>query len=684
MYFYTVYIGLACLAGPPAQRQQHTHDEKAREPGAETQRLDVFCAPQRVEEAYAGAAAATLGADRRPRKSAKRQQQQQQQRRLSAWLERFDYRVGRVQLEWWCLGEMPPEQADPVGVFEPAMAASCTYETGILRLYRSREERAASQDPAAAVSTEDAAKSSGARPDTLAVLAVPGYMAPTDFLAFTGPFADSIEHVRVIRDSSPSHYMILLKLRSVAKADEFYAYYNGKTFSPLEPETCHVVYVSEVRCEARDVCPEAIDWMGGAVGATPAALFLMPEAPSSGDQDTELPTCPVCLERLDSSVSGLLTTLCRHIFHCRCLERWGDGSCPVCRYSQMSAFVDHEKFHHTVAAGSRAGAEPERATCCGVCGRADDLWICLICGVVGCGRYASGHAKEHFEQTQHPYSMELVSQGVWDYAGDGYVHRLLQNMADRKVIALETLGARAAGADDGGAADAPAPGGTTAAGPAGAPKDRLAGPSYAGPESLVDAREKLAAVTQEYEALLVSQLEAQREHYEVQLARQNHQLAQLAARRAELERACEESQRRSADLERRRAEGCSERLAEAERSLARADEERREWAAERKRLEANASRWLKKSTEDARLLLEERAMARQLSENHRAQQQQIADLNAKLADLEDQVRDLTFFISTQKALSAEGAADNELQGASIAGIAEPPPPPRAAKGRRRR
>ena len=39
----------------------------------------------------------------------------------------------------------------------------------------------------------------------------------------------------------------------------------------------------------------------------------------------ELPTCPVCLERMDASVTGLLTILCQHTFHCQCLTKWGDG-----------------------------------------------------------------------------------------------------------------------------------------------------------------------------------------------------------------------------------------------------------------------------------------------------------------------------------------------------------------------
>lgn len=75
----------------------------------------------------------------------------------------------------------------------------------------------------------------------------------------------------------------------------------------------------------------------------------------------ELPTCPVCLgsyeglacmvvdihmttymcpqkcaDRLDSTVTGILTTLCNHAFHCRCLSKWRDASCPVCRHCQVS------------------------------------------------------------------------------------------------------------------------------------------------------------------------------------------------------------------------------------------------------------------------------------------------------------------------------------------------------------
>ncbi|PIA13017.1 zf-UBP-domain-containing protein, partial [Coemansia reversa NRRL 1564] len=440
----------------------------------------------------------------------------------------------------------------------------------------------------------------------LAVLAVPGYMTPTDFLSFTGPFSDSIEHVRVIRDSSPNHYMILLKFRSLAKADEFYAYYNGKTFSPLEPETCHVVYISEVQCETWEVRSEDID---------------------KENQLTELPTCPVCLERLDSAVSGLLTTLCQHIFHCRCLARWGDGNCPVCRYSQTSAFG----IRMSGTSAMESGKAPEDGNTseqsrCHICERTNDLWICLICGTIGCGRYANGHAKDHFGQTQHPYSMELESQSVWDYAGDGYVHRLMQNMADRKVIALDTQAIRRNARS----------------------MWQRAPPSRG---SFMDAREKLDAVTQEYEMLLVSQLESQREHYEMQLARMHHQQAQQIKKYAELERKYEDHK--------------SEHLAALETKLKLNEEEHKEWMAERKRLETNANKWLKKSTDDAKRLMEEKAIAKQFADNQTALNKRIAELEANSVDLQEQIRDLTFFISTQKSLAAEQNADSELHGASV-------------------
>ncbi len=123
------------------------------------------------------------------------------------------------------------------------------------------------------------------------------------------------------------------------------------------------------------------------------------------------------LERLEEQASGIFITLCNHSFHCSCLAQWNsDSSCPVCRYTHK--------------------ASDEQASKCDDCDTVDSLWICLICGHVGCSRYRKMHAQEHWKSTGHTYSLELDTQRVWDYAGDGYVHRLIQNKSDGKVWVL--------------------------------------------------------------------------------------------------------------------------------------------------------------------------------------------------------------------------------------------------------
>ncbi|GMQ09072.1 hypothetical protein CsSME_00052557 [Camellia sinensis var. sinensis] len=89
--------------------------------------------------------------------------------------------------------------------------------------------------------------------------------------------------------------------------------------------------------------------------------------------------------------------------------------------------------------------QPEKSICF-VCQTSENLWICVICGFVGCGRYKEGHSIRHWKETQHCYSLELDTQRVWDYAGDNYVHRLIQSKTDRKLVELNHYCAHA---DDG-------------------------------------------------------------------------------------------------------------------------------------------------------------------------------------------------------------------------------------------
>ena len=97
------------------------------------------------------------------------------------------------------------------------------------------------------------------------------------------------------------------------------------------------------------------------------------------------------------------------------------------------------------------------------CGSVADVHVCLICGYVGCGgRAARSHMSSHHNSTLHAYALDietqqvsditvclsvvnasaadltclLVCQQVWDFAGGGYVHRLLHNKADGKLVEI--------------------------------------------------------------------------------------------------------------------------------------------------------------------------------------------------------------------------------------------------------
>lgn len=252
--------------------------------------------------------------------------------------------------------------------------------------------------------------------------------------------------IRVVRnDGMEDQYSILLRFDGQSSADTFYQHFNGKRFSSLEVDVCHVLYILDVQYK-------------GSIEHAQSSLS------SSGEQ----PTCPVCLERLDQDTSGILTTICNHSFHSSCISKWTDSSCPVCRYCQQ---------------------QPEKSTCT-ICGTSENLWICVICGFVGCGRYKGGHAIRHWKETQHCYSFELETQRVWNYVEDNYVHRLIRSKTDGEVVEMNFHCAHA---------------------------DDMCGDCECAADSGISEalfNSKVEAIVEEYNKLLVLQLEDQRKHYE--------------------------------------------------------------------------------------------------------------------------------------------------------------------------
>lgn len=125
----------------------------------------------------------------------------------------------------------------------------------------------------------------------------------------------------------------------------------------------------------------------------------------------QLPSCPVCLQRLDQSTGGVLTIQCTHTFHCSCLFAWKDLTCPVCR----SIYSNN-------------------ALKCSECETFEKLWACLICGKIGCDRYTNEHAKKHAFEHNHFFAIEVGTEGVWDYVNEAYVHRLITDEGNKMVI----------------------------------------------------------------------------------------------------------------------------------------------------------------------------------------------------------------------------------------------------------
>lgn len=527
------------------------------------------------------------------------------------------------------------------GKFIPSDLKDTEVGWGVVHLYRDGQETPGLYDDVEGADAEFKVESC----TTLCILAVPSYMTPSDFLGFVGERTrEDVSHFRLIKTSRANKYMVLMKFREAKQARAWRKEWNGKAFNSMEPEYCHVVFVKSINFQNGDSSRDPTSYpdltndpfapaptkqptaplppatsVASPVEAPsiPSSLTAKPHAPPTPAL-VELPTCPVCLERMDET-TGLLTILCQHVFHCACLEKWRGSGCPVCRYTQNDAFT------------SLRGAEgdsPDNE--CSVCGSEQNLWICLICGNIGCGRYDSAHAFAHYEATSHTYAMDVSTQHVWDYAGDGYVHRLIQNKTDGKLV------------------DMPASTHGTS-GMTGYVNDTV-------------PREKLDNMGMEYAYLLTSQLESQRAYFEEQLERAVDKASKAASSADEASRAVATLTSKFDALSTQHTESLST-ISALERELER-----------HKAKFTSASDLARKLGKQYK---EEQTMNEALMKRIKHLEKRAEDADAKVkeieaqkADLEEQNRDLTFFISGQEKLREIEAQGGLEEGEAEAGTVE--------------
>jgi BRCA1-associated protein len=115
-------------------------------------------------------------------------------------------------------------------------------------------------------------------------------------------------------------------------------------------------------------------------------------------------------------------------------------------------------------------------------------------------RFYTSHANQHYDETLHAYALDTETQHVWDFAGQGYVHRLLQNKEDGKLVEVSD------------------PNNTTS-------QERSMTPGLSDAQEGEVVHRKLEGFATQYYTLLKSQLEQQRIFYEGRLEEMRREFA---------------------------------------------------------------------------------------------------------------------------------------------------------------
>lgn len=534
------------------------------------------------------------------------------------------------------------------GRYEPCDPDQEALGWGVVRLYRDSEETPGLYDeptapkhskPGKGLSRKEKNEQPAFQDEdctTLCILAVPSYLTPSDFLGFVGEKTrDVVSHFRMIRTERGNRYMVLMKFRNGKNAREWRREWNGKAFDGMEPENCHVVFVKSIEFRTHETPGQEASFPDMTNDPfTPSVTKQLPSTstcstlqaapiPSSSRSSkphapptpslVELPTCPVCLERMDES-TGLLTILCQHVFHCSCLQKWRGSGCPVCRYTQDDLSLGKRTYNSTNL-GEDTGLNE-----CTICRSDANLWICLICGSVGCGRYDAAHAFSHYEQSQHCFAMDMTTQRVWDYATDGYVHRIVQNKTDGKFVELTPTSTQTPQSHDDDFDD------------------------YV-------PREKMENIGLEYTHLLTSQLDSQRMYFEEIVERAADKASQAAQ---SAERATEASIKNAEQLTTLQAS--HDTLANEAIPALEKDRDRATRKAEK--FEAMA-RKLEKEWRD------EKAISESLMTRITHLGNQLEVMKTEKAELEEQNRDLGFFISGMEKLKTVGVDEEDVREGTV-------------------
>ena len=223
------------------------------------------------------------------------------------------------------------------------------------------------------------------RTKSLLLINLPEDVTIEYFISYIGEEIEKINNITIIKDSSTKFCSLIIKFFQQDMADNFYYNYKVKSIKGNKSEFLYLAFLRNIYFCTKDN----------------KKINLTNNKQKEDNSLSQIPTCPLCLEKIDSSNCGIETVLGN--FPC---ERWTNykNSCKIC--NKLSPSITS-------------------LLTCEICKNKSSLWCCLICGTIGCGRYKNGHAVAHYQETHHQYSLELESQRIWDYSSDNWVHRLI-------------------------------------------------------------------------------------------------------------------------------------------------------------------------------------------------------------------------------------------------------------------
>ncbi|KAL3908429.1 MAG: hypothetical protein SGILL_008483 [Bacillariaceae sp.] len=314
-------------------------------------------------------------------------------------------------------------------------------------------------------------------------------------------------------------YLVLFQMTSEQDADNFVQDLSGKPYIAFDDQDiCLVEHVVALQGDdgvslLNPHFAPSVEVVNTIAEAAQASGKSSSPKSQSGDKQNSKPSaansggaiddqnCAVCLERLalnpdddqgatTTAKTAILTTVCNHTFHLDCLQQWS-GPCIVCRF-------DHSGLNETLSQ-------------CHVCGTTEHNYVCLICGCISCvgtpsaagaasasgatsdgtSSFHNSHAGQHYKETLHAYALDTQNQHVYDFAGQGYVHRLVQNKEDGKLVEVND--------------------------PFSSSQERSMNPGLSEAQEGEVVHRKLEGFASQYYTLLKSQLEQQRTFYEQRL-----------------------------------------------------------------------------------------------------------------------------------------------------------------------